>query len=192
VSSSRRIVSSRARSAIGDCRYKKVSTLTQEEQAITALPDIKTVELQGDDHMLVLGCDGVWDVKSNEEVIELIHPLYEEGLQLSRGAAGAAGGGAGAGAGGAAEGGKSGGKGKNGKGAKGAGGKKRKKAGAEAPEPEQKARAVPSTDGEALEQICEVLLDACLAPTTGAWDGYGCDNTSAVIVRLGVDRKGKE
>ena len=35
---------------------------------VTSVPYINSVELNGDAQFLILGCDGVWDVLSDDEV----------------------------------------------------------------------------------------------------------------------------
>lgn len=57
--------------ALGDFRYKKSKELAPEDQIITCNPDVYTWYLkEGDD--FILACDGIFDVKSNEELIEFI------------------------------------------------------------------------------------------------------------------------
>merc|ERR1712043_138995 len=57
--------------ALGDFRYKKSKDLPAEDQIITCNPDVYTWYLkEGDD--LVLACDGIFDVKTNEELIKFI------------------------------------------------------------------------------------------------------------------------
>lgn len=61
--------------AFGDLSYKKAPNVKPEDQAVTALPEIKRVSLskKGDDYsFLVLACDGIWDVMSNEDVTKFI------------------------------------------------------------------------------------------------------------------------
>lgn len=50
--------------ALGDRRYK--------DGLVIADPDIKMIEVKPGDKKLVLACDGVWDVMSDEDVAELI------------------------------------------------------------------------------------------------------------------------
>lgn len=54
--------------AIGDFRYKHRTELEIHEHLVICLPDISIQERAKDDETLVLACDGVWDVISNEEV----------------------------------------------------------------------------------------------------------------------------
>ncbi|EER19496.1 protein phosphatase 2c, putative [Perkinsus marinus ATCC 50983] len=65
--------------AIGDHEYKKRDDLKPEEQIICSTPDIVLKELTPEDEFFVLACDGVWDVMSNEEVVDFIRPRIAEG-----------------------------------------------------------------------------------------------------------------
>ena len=54
--------------AIGDLKYKSNRGLPAAQQIITAEPDVRSVELTAEDRFLLLACDGVWDVMSNQQV----------------------------------------------------------------------------------------------------------------------------
>ena len=54
--------------AIGDLKYKCNQELPPAQQIITAEPDVCRVQLQPGDRFLLLACDGVWDVLTNQEV----------------------------------------------------------------------------------------------------------------------------
>lgn len=64
--------------AFGDLSYKKSLKVPPEEQAVTALPDIKRVQISVDKSkrkdftFLVLACDGIWDVMSNEDATKFV------------------------------------------------------------------------------------------------------------------------
>ncbi|CAF0795703.1 unnamed protein product [Rotaria sordida] len=58
--------------AIGDHAYKKKSLLSAEEQAITALPDIRTLTLDDQDEFMIIACDGIWNFMSSQDVIEFV------------------------------------------------------------------------------------------------------------------------
>jgi len=58
--------------AIGDFEFKQNKLLTAEEQIVTAYPDICEQGLGPSDEFLVLACDGIWDVMSNQEVVTFI------------------------------------------------------------------------------------------------------------------------
>ena len=58
--------------AIGDHAYKKTASLPAEEQAITALPDIRTLTLENEDEFMVIACDGIWNFMSSQDVIDFV------------------------------------------------------------------------------------------------------------------------
>lgn len=64
--------------AIGDHAYKKKSALSAEEQAITALPDIRTLTLDDRDEFLVIACDGIWNFMSSQDVIDFVRLRLEK------------------------------------------------------------------------------------------------------------------
>ena len=58
--------------SLGDFEYKKNTSLPAEEQIITANPDIKSEKLQYNDQFMILACDGVWDILSNQEAVDFV------------------------------------------------------------------------------------------------------------------------
>jgi protein phosphatase 1G len=68
--------------AIGDLEYKKNADLTPSEQMITSTPDIVRINRTPQDEFIVLGCDGVWDVLSNEDCVQFVRTRLEEGKSL--------------------------------------------------------------------------------------------------------------
>ena len=58
--------------AFGDFDYKSNPTLGPEQQAVTVIPDVKTFVRSPNDLYLVLACDGIWDVMSNEQVADFV------------------------------------------------------------------------------------------------------------------------
>lgn len=40
---------------------------------MTANPEIKEFDLDGDEDFIIMGCDGIWETKSNEEMVEYIY-----------------------------------------------------------------------------------------------------------------------
>ncbi|XP_035915717.1 protein phosphatase 1B [Anopheles stephensi] len=65
--------------ALGDFTYKNVKDLGQCEQLVSPEPEIFCRDREPADEFLVLACDGVWDVMSNEELCQFVHNR----LQLS-------------------------------------------------------------------------------------------------------------
>lgn len=67
--------------AIGDFEFKENTELPWDQQMITALPDITINEIGSGDSFIVLACDGVWDVLSNQQCCDAI----KDGLQQTQG-----------------------------------------------------------------------------------------------------------
>uniref|UniRef100_T1H1I2 protein-serine/threonine phosphatase n=1 Tax=Megaselia scalaris TaxID=36166 RepID=T1H1I2_MEGSC len=66
--------------ALGDFIFKKNSKKKAEEQIVTAYPDVEVREITDDWDFLVLACDGIWDVLSNEEVIQFCRKRIGMGM----------------------------------------------------------------------------------------------------------------
>lgn len=73
--------------AIGDLKYKGNDTLDPKDQIITAQPDIKQVHLAKEDRFFVLACDGVWDVMTNQDVVDFVLKQLAEGRRPTDAAA---------------------------------------------------------------------------------------------------------
>jgi len=59
--------------SIGDLKYKQVKDRGPHEQLVTAEPDIFCQMLDSEhDEFLVMACDGVWDVMSNQGICEFV------------------------------------------------------------------------------------------------------------------------
>lgn len=58
--------------ALGDFVFKKNEAKKAEEQIVTAYPDVDVKDLTTDHEFAILACDGIWDVLSNEEVLEFV------------------------------------------------------------------------------------------------------------------------
>ena len=65
--------------AIGDFVHKGEENVKPENQMVTILPDVKTFDRKKEDSFVVLACDGVWDVLSNEDVCNLLMTAYSKG-----------------------------------------------------------------------------------------------------------------
>ena len=48
------------------------------KNVVVALPDITEIELDQDFNFIVLGCDGIFDVLSNEEILECVKIVIKE------------------------------------------------------------------------------------------------------------------
>jgi serine/threonine protein phosphatase PrpC len=59
--------------SLGDLKYKVNKELKPEEWPITANPDLKVVDIEPEDDFIIMGCDGIWETKTNEEMVEYIY-----------------------------------------------------------------------------------------------------------------------
>lgn len=60
--------------SIGDFAYKMDDSIPAESQVITAHADIFVQDLQEDDEFLILGCDGIWERRTSQEIVEFVKP----------------------------------------------------------------------------------------------------------------------
>ncbi|XP_076352420.1 putative protein phosphatase 2C T23F11.1 isoform X2 [Tachypleus tridentatus] len=58
--------------ALGDFVFKKNGKRSPEEQIVTAYPDVVVKKITPDHEFIILACDGIWDVMSNEEVVAFV------------------------------------------------------------------------------------------------------------------------
>ncbi len=54
--------------ALGDFVYKHSRELPAERQQVSPEPEFIVKERSAEDQFLILACDGIWDVMSNEDV----------------------------------------------------------------------------------------------------------------------------
>jgi len=64
--------------AIGDLEYKKNTDLKPGEQLISVVPDITERKLTADDEFLVIGCDGIWECLTNQQIVEFLRERLDE------------------------------------------------------------------------------------------------------------------
>jgi len=65
--------------ALGDFQYKDRPDLPPEAQKVSAEPDCRTHTRLRADQVLILACDGIWDVMSNADAADLARALGQEG-----------------------------------------------------------------------------------------------------------------
>ena len=70
--------------AIGDLEYKQSKSLPANEQIVTAHPEITTTELQDGDEFLVIACDGIWDVLTNQQTVDFVRARLDADAPLSK------------------------------------------------------------------------------------------------------------
>eukprot|EP00127_Corallochytrium_limacisporum_P000197 Clim_evm14s7 gene=Clim_evmTU14s7 len=70
--------------AIGDFEFKNNPAAKPEEQQVTAYPDVIHKTLDKDTEFLVLACDGIWDVMSNQEVVDFVRERIAKDTDLGQ------------------------------------------------------------------------------------------------------------
>jgi len=60
--------------AIGDLRHKRNTSAAPQDQVVISTPDVRVVRREPGDEFAVLACDGIWDVLSSQQVIDLLRP----------------------------------------------------------------------------------------------------------------------
>ena len=63
--------------ALGDLQYKKDKTRNPQDQVITAYPETTKLKITKEIEFLIIGCDGVWEEKTNQEIVDFIMKKYE-------------------------------------------------------------------------------------------------------------------
>eukprot|EP00039_Didymoeca_costata_P022973 m.5711 g.5711 ORF g.5711 m.5711 type:complete len:351 (-) comp3369_c0_seq1:2124-3176(-) len=66
--------------SLGDFQYKDRPDLPAEEQKITCAADMTTLERHETDQFLLLCCDGIWDVMTNEEATVFVLDHLKAGV----------------------------------------------------------------------------------------------------------------
>ncbi|XP_075245417.1 putative protein phosphatase 2C T23F11.1 [Convolutriloba macropyga] len=56
--------------ALGDFSFKRNLKKQQDEQVVSAMPDVTVHDINTDLEFVLIACDGIWDVLSNVEVVE--------------------------------------------------------------------------------------------------------------------------
>lgn len=59
--------------AIGDLAHKTNSKIHLKDQAITSFPDVKVVKTTSKTDFLVMGCDGIWESHTNQQVTDYVY-----------------------------------------------------------------------------------------------------------------------
>ncbi len=69
--------------SFGDYVFKKDKGLQAHQQMVSAVPDVRTVEIDDNIDFLVAATDGVFDAMSNEKVVQAINEGMMESLPLN-------------------------------------------------------------------------------------------------------------
>lgn len=67
--------------SLGDLEYKQNKKISQENQMITAMPEVTTTSLVDVD-FIFLGCDGVYDCMTNQEIVDFINLRLKKNPQI--------------------------------------------------------------------------------------------------------------
>lgn len=70
--------------ALGDFEFKGNVGLPPESQIVTADPEVIQKQLKEDHEFMVLACDGIWDVMSNQEVVDFVREKIGLGEELPK------------------------------------------------------------------------------------------------------------
>ncbi len=57
---------------LGDLDYKQNKKLKQDEQIISALPEVRVEKITNEAEFLIIACDGVWDCLSSQAAVDYI------------------------------------------------------------------------------------------------------------------------
>lgn len=71
--------------AFGDFEFKANAALDAETQAVVAVPEVVTHERSSNDLVLLLACDGIWDVFTNQEAAEWVWQQVRDDNDFSPG-----------------------------------------------------------------------------------------------------------
>jgi hypothetical protein len=69
--------------ALGDFVFKRNEKKSAKDQIVTAFPDVQSRDVTEELEFIVIACDGIWDVLSNEEVIEFIRRRIADEMEPS-------------------------------------------------------------------------------------------------------------
>lgn len=70
--------------SLGDLKHKKKPGLLPEEQPITCTPDIKRRIIQPGDDFIIMACDGIWEVKSSQEIVDFVYERIRKDMKLTK------------------------------------------------------------------------------------------------------------
>jgi protein phosphatase 1B len=66
--------------SLGDFQYKDQPQLPPEQQKISAASDMTVIPRAANDNFLLLCCDGIWDVMSNEQAVHFVTDHLKAGI----------------------------------------------------------------------------------------------------------------
>lgn len=70
--------------ALGDLQHKQKPNIPAEEQPITANPDVYIFDYTDDIDFIIMGCDGIWEKRTNEEMVAWVYAKMKEDIPLKQ------------------------------------------------------------------------------------------------------------
>ena len=65
--------------SLGDLKYKQIVNAPPQDQMITAFPDVTATQMTPQDEFMILACDGVWDILSNQDACDFVRERIQGG-----------------------------------------------------------------------------------------------------------------
>lgn len=65
--------------ALGDYLYKQVAGFPAEKQQVSCEPEVTVLKREDKDDYLILACDGIWDVMTNEDCVQFVRSKVRQG-----------------------------------------------------------------------------------------------------------------
>jgi len=60
--------------AIGDSDFKDDPSASASKQAVTAMPEVQSMKISSDLSFVVLACDGLYDVMTDQDIVDFVQP----------------------------------------------------------------------------------------------------------------------
>jgi protein phosphatase 1G len=70
--------------ALGDHTYKKNKELELENQMISPMPDVKSLDIEETDEFMILACDGIWNSMTSQECVDYVRERLNVYPKLSQ------------------------------------------------------------------------------------------------------------
>jgi len=70
--------------AMGDMEYKHDTSRSPKEQLITSFPDVKAYPIDSSVEFILMGCDGIWECLTNQELVDKVKDYKKQGKSSSQ------------------------------------------------------------------------------------------------------------